>query len=175
MPNLTTNSTPLSSALRFYPLPFRGAQSYEVFCSVKPPHGLTLRGTAKLRLSWHLQVPTLKEPFRPQGSAKVRKFSPRQAPLPLPPTLLFDRTAKVRSFDIHKCRPVPSLPYPFVKDHAKSHNQTLPCHHPPHLLPLLFFRERKVTNFLPLSSPPSRPLPQDTANYGLLGIRKCPI
>jgi len=74
--------------------------------------------------------------------------------LSLSPTLLFDRTAKVRSFDIHKCRPVPSLPYPFVKDHAKSHNQTLSCHHPPHLLPLLFFRKCKVTNFLPLSRPP---------------------
>jgi len=49
----------------------------------RSPHGLTLRGMAKLRTFWHLQVPTLKDPFRPQGGTKVRKFSPRQAPLPI--------------------------------------------------------------------------------------------
>jgi hypothetical protein len=161
MPNLTTSSTPLLSTLLFRPLPFREAQSYESFCFVKPPHGLTRRGRQSYGLFDTYKSLLSKTHFARKGTQRYEIFR-FVKPLSLSSTHFLTGRQRYKVFDIHKYRPIPLLPYPFIKDHAKSHTQPLPSHPPPRLLSLLFFRECKITKFLPCQIP-SHPLPQDTA------------
>jgi hypothetical protein len=172
MPNLTTSSTPLSSTLLFHPLPFRGAQSYELFRFVKLPTSLPCEERQSYGLFGTYKSLLSKTPFALKGAQRYETFR-FVKPLSLFSTHFLTGRQRYEVFDIHKCRPIPSLPYPFIKDHAKSHNQTLPCHHLPHLLPLLFFRECKITNFLPCQAP-SHPLPQDTAKLRTFGHSQVP-
>jgi len=113
-----------------------------------------------------------KTPFALKGAQRYETFR-FVKPLSLSSTHFLTGQQRYKVFDIHKYRPIPSLPYPFIKDHAKSHNQTLPCHHPPRLLPLLFFRECKITKFLPCQVP-SHPLPQDMAKLRTFGHSQLP-
>jgi hypothetical protein len=161
MPNLTTSSTPLSSTLLFHPLPFRGAQSYELFRFVKLPTSLPCEERQSYGLFGTYKSLLSKTPFALKGAQRYETFR-FVKPLSLSSTHFLTGRQRYKVFDLHKCRPVPSLPYPLIKDHAKSHNQTLPCHHPPRLLPLLFFRERKIANFLPCQAPLTSP----PAGYG---------
>jgi hypothetical protein len=151
MPNRTTRFAPLSSTLLFHPLSFQGAQSYEVFRFGKLPTSFPGEERQSYRFFGTYKPLLSKTPFALTGAQRYKTFR-FVKPLPLSSTYLLTGRQRYEVFDIHKCRPIPSLPYPSIKDHAKSHNQTLPCHHPPPLLPLLFFRERKVTKFFALSS-----------------------
>gem|GEM_PF-5337345 len=169
MPNSTTGSAPPSSTPLFHPLPFRGAQSYEVFRFVKLPTSLPCEEPQSYGLFGTYKSLLSKTPLCPQGERKGTKFSALSSPSSLSSPHSLTGRQRCEIFDIHKCRPIPSRAYPSIKDHANSPNQTLSHHHPPRLPPLLFFGERKVTNFLPLSSPPSHPLPQDTTKLRTFG------
>jgi hypothetical protein len=133
-------------------LPCEGRQNYGLF------------GTYKSLLS--------KTRFARKGAQRYKIFR-FVKPLSLSSTHFLTGRQRYKVFDIHKYRPIPSLPYPFIKDHAKSHTQPLPCHHPPRLLPLLFFRECKITKFLPCQAP-SHPLPQDTLRLRTFGHSQLP-
>ena len=179
MPNLTTSSTPLSPAPASPAPLFQRAQRYEVFRFVKPSHGLTLRGMAKLPTFWHLRAPTLKDPFRPQGNAKVRNFSLCQAPLSIL-HLLLDRAGKGTNFLTFTSTAPPCHRLAISQRSCQTAQPALPRSHPPFcftrppfsgsakirsfslcqaLLQPYPERDDKVTDFLAVTSPYSqRPL-----------------
>ncbi len=157
MPNLTISFTPLSSTPLFRLLLFFGERKVtKLFALSSPSRPYPSRG-GKVTDFLALTSPYSQRPLSPSRERKGTKLFRFVKPLSLSSPHSLTGRQRYGAFDIHKQRPVPSLPYPFIKDHATSHNQTLPCHHPPRLLPLLFFRERKVTKFFALSSPLTSP------------------
>jgi hypothetical protein len=180
MPNRTTHFTPLSSTLLFHPLPFFRERKVTTFLALSSPSpGLTLRGTTKLRTSWHLQIPTLKDPFRPEGSTKVRNFSLCQTPLSILHPLL-DRAGKGTNFLTFTSTAPPCHRLAISQRSCQIAQPALPRSHPPFCFTCSPFsgsaklrrfslcqallqpypeRSDKVTDFLAVTSPYSqRPL-----------------
>jgi hypothetical protein len=90
------------------------------------------------------------------GSAKLRSFLLCQAPL-YPPPISGQGWQRYEVFDIHKYPPATGLP--FIKDHAKSHNQPYPAITRPRFGHSSFSGSAKVRRFS-LRQAPSWPYPE---------------
>jgi hypothetical protein len=176
MPNLTTRSTPLLSAPASPAPLFRRAQRYEVFCFVKPPHGLTPRGATKLRTFWHSQChPSSQRPLSPSRERKGTKFLTFVS-TPLSPASCFSKIMPNLTTRSTPLSSAPASPAPLFRGAQRyevfrfvkpSHSLALrgtaklrtfwhsQCH-PSSQRPLSPSRERKGTKFFALSSPPFR-------------------
>ena len=122
------------------------------FALSSSPHPFPARSHKVTKL-WALTSPYSQRPFSPSRRVQSYETFRFVKPLSLSSTHLLTGRQRHKVFDIHKCRPIPSLPYPFIKDHAKPHTQTVRSPHPPRLLPLLFFKGCKITNLLSCQAP----------------------
>jgi hypothetical protein len=161
MPNRTTRFPRYHPPFCFTRSLFGERKVTNFFALSSSPHLFPARSD-KVTDFLALTSPYSQRPLSPSRRAQRYKTFRFVKPLSLSSTHFLTGRQRYKVLDLHKCRPLPSLPYPFVKDHAKPHNQPLAYHYPPRLLTLLFFRECRVTNFLPCQAP-SHLLPQDTA------------
>jgi hypothetical protein len=130
MPNLTTSSTPLSSAPASPAPLFRGAQSYDIFRFVKPLSRPYPERDDKITDLLALTSPYSQRPVSPQGNAKVRNFSLCQAPLPILHPLL-NREGKGTKFLRSTSATSPCDRLLICQRSCQTAQPTLPRSHPP--------------------------------------------
>ena len=162
MPNRTTHFTPLSSTLLFHPLsPFRERKVTKFFALSSPLTALPAEGRQSYGLFGTYKSLLSKTPFALKGAQRYETFR-------FVKSLSLSSTHFLKGQQGYKV--ILTFTSAALSHHSLTHlSKTMPdltttlCPailHP--LLPLLFFRECKITKFLPCQAPSHSP----PARYG---------